>query len=106
MKIVVTGGAGFIGSHIVDNYINLRHKVWIIDNLSTGKKENINPEAEFVNLDIRDSKKVNEFFSSIKPNILSHHAAQLDVRKSVSDPVYDAEVNIIGLLNLLEAIQS
>lgn len=103
MKIVVTGGAGFIGSHIVDAYIKEGHKVYIIDNLSTGKKENLNLKAKFFESDIRDAKKIDELFKSIKPDILSHHAAQLDVRKSVSDPIYDAEVNIIGLLNLLES---
>lgn len=103
MKIIVTGGAGFIGSHIVDKYIKLGHEVYIIDNLSTGKKENINPKADFYSFDIRDEDKIVSFFEKVKPDLLNHHAAQLDVRKSVADPVYDAEVNIIGLLNLLEA---
>ncbi len=103
MKIVVTGGAGFIGSHIVDGYLEAGHQVFVMDNLTTGKLININPKAYFFKVDIRDRKKVREIFSQIKPDLLNHQAAQLDVRKSVSDPVYDAEVNILGLLNLMEA---
>ncbi len=103
MKILVTGGAGFIGSHIVDRYIAEGHTVYVIDNLSTGKKENLNSKASFYHLDIRDKEKIDGLFNKVKPEILSHHAAQLDVRKSVADPVFDTEVNIIGLLNLLEA---
>lgn len=101
MNILVTGGAGFIGSHIVDNYINLGYKVTIIDNLSTGKKENINPKANFVNLDIKD-EKISEVFASKKFDIVSHQAAQMDVRVSVNDPKFDAENNILGSLNLYE----
>lgn len=103
MKILVTGGAGFIGSHVVDQYIKEGHEVFIIDNLTTGKKENLNFQASFHNIDIRDRKAIESFFKEVKPDILNHHAAQLNVRKSVADPSYDAQVNIIGLLNLLEA---
>lgn len=103
MKIIITGGAGFIGSNVADQYIKDGHEVVIIDNLQTGKKENINPKAVFYNIDIRDSVKIREIFQKIKPDILNHHAAQLDVRKSVKDPLFDAGINIIGLLNLLEA---
>lgn len=103
MKIIITGGAGFIGSHIVDQYIKLGHEVYVIDSLSTGKKENINPQAKFHQADIRDKEKINDIFKKVKPDLLNHHAAQLDVRKSVADPIFDAEINIIGLLNLLEA---
>lgn len=103
MKIVITGGAGFIGSHIVDKYVEQGHDVVILDNLSTGRKENINPKATFFKIDIREKKEVDKVFQQFKPEILNHHAAQLDVRKSVANPTYDAQVNIVGLLNLLEA---
>lgn len=102
MKILITGGAGFIASHICDKYIDLGHKVIVCDNLSTGKKENLNPRAEFHPLDVRD-KQIQELIKNEKPDIINHHAAQLDVRKSVADPLFDAEVNILGLLNVLEA---
>ncbi len=101
-KILVTGGAGFIASHIVDKYISEGHPVVVIDNLSSGKKENINPEAKFYNVDITDKEKISEIFEKEKPDIVNHHAAQIDVRKSVSEPVFDANINIIGSLNLLE----
>ncbi len=103
MKIMVTGGAGFIGSHIVDAYIIRGHKVCIIDDLSTGKKENINPKATFHQLDIRDASSVEQVFQRERCQVLNHHAAQMDVRRSVADPAFDASVNIIGILNLLEA---
>ncbi|MEK7671869.1 MAG: NAD-dependent epimerase/dehydratase family protein, partial [Bacteroidota bacterium] len=88
MKILVTGGAGFIGSHIVDEYIKLGHQVSIIDDLSTGRKMNINPAAKFYEADIRDAVKVKEIFEKEKFDVMNHHAAQMDVRKSVEDPVY------------------
>lgn len=103
MKILVTGGAGFIGSHVVDGYIKLGHKVVIIDDLSTGRREFINPKAKFYKADIRDRIKVEEIFNIEKPKILNHHGAQISVRDSVDDPIFDAGVNIIGLLNLLES---
>ena len=102
MKILVTGGAGFIGSHIVDAYINDGHEVVVIDNLSTGKKENLNPKAKFYQLDIC-SPEVEEIFKAERPEVLNHHAAQIDVRKSVADPTFDCKVNILGFLNLMEA---
>lgn len=101
MKIIVTGGAGFIGSHVVDRYINDGYEVIVIDNLSTGKKENINPHARFYNIDIRD-KEIEAIFKKERPEIVNHHAAQMDVRLSTEDPIFDAEVNIIGTINLLE----
>lgn len=103
MKILVTGGAGFIASHISDKFIEQGHEVIICDNLSTGKKQNINSKAEFHNIDIREKNQIRELIRSEQPDVISHHAAQLDVRKSVADPVYDAEVNILGFLNILEA---
>lgn len=103
MKILVTGGAGFIASHLVDRYLNLGHDVAIIDNFTTGKRENLNPKARLYEVDVRDSKAVADVFNREKPDVLNHHAAQMDVRKSVADPIYDAQVNILGLLNLLDA---
>lgn len=103
MKILVTGGAGFIASHIVDEYVKLGHEVSIIDNLSTGRRMNINPAATFYEADIRDAARVREIFERERFDVVNHHAAQMDVRKSVEDPVYDASVNIIGVLTLLEA---
>src|SRR5687767_3675091 len=99
MKILVTGGAGFIGSNIVDAYIADGHEVAILDNLATGFKENVNSRAKFFECDIRDEPSVARCFDEFKPDAVSHHAAQLDVRKAVSDPVYDASVNIGGALN-------
>ncbi|HON73435.1 MAG TPA: NAD-dependent epimerase/dehydratase family protein, partial [bacterium] len=102
MRIIVTGGAGFIASHVVDAFIKDGHTVGVVDNLSSGKRENINPAAMFFEVDIRDKEKLDEVFDSFKPDIIDHHAAQINVRYSVEDPVYDASVNIIGSLNLLE----
>jgi UDP-glucose 4-epimerase len=101
MKILVTGGAGFIGSHVVDAYLELGHEVVVVDNLSSGSIENLNPKAKFYKMDIRDSD-IEDLFKNEKPDIVNHHAAQMDVRKSVEDPIYDADVNIIGSLNLLQ----
>jgi UDP-glucose 4-epimerase len=101
MKILVTGGAGFIGSHIVDAYISLGHQVVVVDDLSTGNKENLNPQAEFFRLHIQ-SEKIGELFAKFKFDVVNHHAAQMDVRKSVADPIYDAKINVLGMLNLLE----
>lgn len=103
MKILVTGGAGFIASHIVDAYIADGHDVVIIDDLSTGKEKFINPKAKFYKADIRNKDKIEEIFKKEKPEVLNHHAAQISVRESVADPANDAQINILGLLNLLEA---
>jgi UDP-glucose 4-epimerase len=102
VKILVTGGAGFIASNIVDAYIAAGHEVAVADNLTTGKKENLNPKAEFFPVDIRDPRLA-EVINEFAPDIINHHAAQIDVRKSVSDPVFNAEVNELGTLNLLNA---
>lgn len=102
MKILITGGAGFIGSHVADLLIENNFDVSIVDNLSSGKLENINPKARFYKCDARDS----EIFKIIeieKPQIVIHNAAQLSVRNSVDDPLNDASINIIGGLNVLEA---
>ncbi len=103
MKILVTGGAGFIGSQIVDAYLALGHQVVILDNFSTGKERNVNPKAKLVRGDIRDGKEVRDLFVEERFDAVNHHAAQMDVRRSVDDPVYDASVNILGVLNLLES---
>ena len=102
MKILITGGAGFIGSHITDLLIEKGHEVAIVDSLVTGKKENINPKAAFYQKDIVD-KDIDQLFLRIRPDILIHHAAQIKVNNSVVDPMYDAEVNILGSINLLNA---
>ncbi|MCS7152220.1 MAG: SDR family oxidoreductase [Endomicrobia bacterium] len=102
MKILITGGAGFIGSHIVDACIKRGWDVIVVDNLATGKIENLNPAAKFYNVDITNFNKLEEIFKKEKPSIVNHHAAQIDVRKSVANPQYDADVNIVGSLNLLE----
>jgi len=101
MKILVTGGAGFIGSNIVDAYIEGGHDVVVVDDLSSGKKRNLNPKAKLKVLDIRDPGLA-EVFKSTRFDVINHHAAQMDVRRSVADPKFDASVNIIGMLNLFE----
>jgi len=100
--VVVTGGAGFIGSNIADAYLARGWRVTIIDNLITGKQRNVNPRADFHQLDIRDQAAA-DLIRELKPDVISHHAAQMDVRKSVDDPAADADVNVIGTLRLLEA---
>jgi UDP-glucose 4-epimerase len=97
----VTGGAGFIASHIVDAYIQEGHDVVVVDDLSGGNKNNVNPKARFVHLDIRD-KKLDAVFGSGKFDVVNHHAAQMDVRRSVADPQFDASVNVLGGLNVFE----
>lgn len=102
MKILITGGAGFIGSQVADAYLQAGHAVVILDNLSTGRRRNLNPAARFVEGDIRDADLVRRLFSEERFDVLNHHAAQMDVRRSVSDPVYDASVNLLGVLTLME----
>jgi len=102
MKILVTGGAGFIGSNVVDALVIEGHEVAILDNLSTGRKENLNPNAKFYNVDITYFEGVEKVFKDFKPEILYHLAAQIDVRKSVSDPVFDGRINVLGSINLFK----
>ncbi len=101
MKILVTGGCGFIGSHITDAYINAGHEVVVVDDLSTGDKKNLNPSARFYHKDINDLE-IGRIFKEHKFDIVNHHAAQINVRTSVENPVKDARVNIIGSLNLID----
>ncbi len=102
MKILITGGAGFIGSHVTDLLIDNAHEILIIDNLSTGKKENINPKAKFYLEDLSNHNKIKKIIEKEKPEIIYHFAAQIDVRKSVENPVEDAKINIVNTINLLE----
>ena len=102
MKILVTGGAGFIASHIVEGYIEEGHDVVIVDNLSTGKQKNVNEKATLYNVDIRDLQKLQEVFEKEKPDVVNHHAAQASAEFSVGKPIEDYEINILGLINLLE----
>ncbi len=103
MRILVTGGAGFIGSHVVDRFVALGHEVAIFDNLSTGQREFVNPRARLYECDITDAAAVERCVAEWKPVIVDHHAAQIDVRHSVDDPVFDARTNILGALELLQA---
>jgi UDP-glucose 4-epimerase len=102
ITILVTGGAGFIGSHIVDLLIKNNYQVVIVDNLSSGREENINQRARFHKLDIRDQKGLAEVFEQEKPDYVCHEAAQISVSFSIRDPLFDAQTNILGSLNLLQ----
>ena len=101
MKILVTGGAGFIGSNIVDAYLAQGHEVFVVDDLSSGNLENLAPAAKFFKIDVRDPE-IEKIFRENKFDVVNHLAAQMDVRRSVADPLFDASVNILGTLNLLE----
>jgi UDP-glucose 4-epimerase len=101
MKILVTGGAGFIGSHVVDAYLRAGHEVLVVDDLSSGRMENLSGDARLRRIDIRDPA-ARTLVREERPDVLNHHAAQMDVRRSVADPRFDADVNLLGLLNVLE----
>ncbi|MGC2423101.1 MAG: NAD-dependent epimerase/dehydratase family protein [Nitrospirota bacterium] len=101
MKILITGGAGFIGSHITDAAIDAGMEVVIVDNLFTGKRENLNPCAKFYLADIRH-KDIADIFADEKPDVVCHHAAQVSVRNSVEDPCTDAEINVVGSINVID----
>ncbi len=102
MKILVTGGAGFIGSHIIDVLVENKHNVVIIDNLSSGFEYNVDKDAKLIKADINDFDKIKKIFYEEKPEIIYHLAAQIDVRKSVLDPIFDAQTNIMATLNLIK----
>jgi UDP-glucose 4-epimerase len=101
VNILVTGGAGFIGSHVVDLYLEHGHRVAVVDDLSTGHRRNLNPRATFYEADIRGPEMAS-IFELERPEIVNHHAAQMDVRRSVAEPELDAGINILGSINLLE----
>jgi UDP-glucose 4-epimerase len=103
VKILVTGGAGFIGSHVVDAYVAAGHEVAVLDNLTTGREDNVNPAAHLHRVDVRDLGQVRSAIASFRPEVVNHHAAQSEVPKSVADPGYDAHVNVVGGLNVLKA---
>ena len=100
--VLVTGGAGFIGSHLVDAYLERGWRVSIIDNLSTGERANVNPAAEFHEADLRDSSTA-ALVKRLRPDVVNHQAAQVDLRKSVADPGGDAEINVVASVRLLQA---
>ena len=102
MRITVTGGAGFIGSHLVDRLIEDGHTVQVIDNLYTGNKEFVHSKAQFVELDIRDPK-LYSVLEEFRPDYIFHEAAQTEVSTSMSDPMLDCDINLMGLINLLNA---
>lgn len=101
----MTGGAGFIASHIQDAYIAQGHEVAVLDNLSSGQKENLHPQAKFYEMDIRDPQ-LKTVLEEFQPEIINHHAAQINVRHSVENPAEDCEINALGLINLMEAARS
>src|SRR5277367_2095493 len=104
MRILVTGGAGFIGSHTVDALVaDGAGEVSVLDDLSAGKRKQVNPKATFYQTDLRDGAAVAAVVEQARPEVIIHLAAQMDVRRSVADPAFDAQVNLVGFLNLMEA---
>ncbi|MGD0999141.1 MAG: NAD-dependent epimerase/dehydratase family protein [Candidatus Brocadiia bacterium] len=102
MRILVTGGAGFIGSHVADRYIELGHQVAVLDDLSSGKPENVNPRAKLFRMSLLDERLAGAF-DEFRPEVVSHHAAQVNVRRSVDAPEFDATVNVVGSVRLFQA---
>jgi len=103
LRILVTGGAGFIGSNVADRFVELGHEVAVFDDLSSGFREFVPARAKFFQGDLADASAVDRVVAEFQPEIVDHHAAQIDVRKSVTDPVWDARVNILGTIGLLQA---
>jgi UDP-glucose 4-epimerase len=103
VRILVTGGAGFIGSNVADRFVALGHEVAVFDNLSSGFREFVPAKAAFFEGDLADAAAVDHAIGSFRPDVVDHHAAQIDVRKSVADPVFDARVNILGSIGMLQA---
>ncbi len=103
MRILVTGGAGFIGSHVVDGCLAQGHEVAVFDNLSTGREEFVDPRARLVVGDLAEPGDIERCIAEFRPDLVNHHAAQIDVRRSVSDPALDARVNILGSIAMLES---
>lgn len=102
MKILVTGGAGFIGSHVVDALVREGHQVVVVDDLSMGRREQVSPAARFHQVDIRQRDAIGEVFRAERPELINHHAAQGNLRRSMEEPSFDASVNTVGSLILLE----
>ena len=102
MRVLVTGGAGFIGSHLVDGLIEAGHEVAVVDDLTTGKAHNVNPDARMYQVNITDRDALEEVFAQVRPEVVNHHAARTSVRNSMRRPSEDASVNIMGSINLLE----
>ena len=102
MKILVTGGAGFIASHVVDALVKKGEEVAVVDDLSMGRREHVHPSARFYRVDIRDRRALEEVFRAERPELVNHHAAQGNLRRSMTEPSFDASVNILGSLNLIE----
>ncbi len=103
MKVLITGGAGFIASHVADAYVAAGHEVIVLDNLSTGKEEYLAKGVTFVQADITDRDTITQVITEHRPDVINHHAAHIQVGYSVKNPQFDAENNIIGLLNIMEA---
>jgi UDP-glucose 4-epimerase len=107
VRVLVTGGAGFIGSHVAEGFLADGHEVAVLDNLSTGFRRNVPAAAQFYHGDIREAEFLRRVFEEFRPEVVDHHAAQMDVRKSLVDPVFDAETNILGSLKLiLESVRT
>src|SRR5262245_12209302 len=104
-SVLITGGAGFIGSHVTETFLASGYDVNVVDNLATGKRENVDDRAMLYELDIRSGES-GSLMSDLRPDVIVHLAAQIDVRKSVADPLYDASVNILGTVTLLESIRA
>ncbi len=102
MKILITGGAGFIASHLVDAYLKSGHRVVIVDDLSVGKKEQLHPDAQFYQVSVTDAAGLRTVFEKERPEVINHHAAQKFLRRSVEFPAEDAEINILGSINLMD----
>jgi UDP-glucose 4-epimerase len=102
MKVIVTGGAGFIGSHIVDALIARGHSPFVIDDFSTGSRDNLPSHVPVYDVDIRDNAKLSPIFDEIRPDAVSHQAAQMSVSRSMREPIFDAQVNVMGLLNVFD----
>jgi UDP-glucose 4-epimerase len=103
MRVIVTGGAGFIGSHLVDALLSAGHQPFVIDDLSSGSRENLPADVPCFEVDVRDAQAVAKVFAEVKPEAVSHQAAQMSVSRSVREPRFDAEVNVLGLINTLDA---
>jgi len=103
VRILVTGGAGFIGSNVADRFVTLGHEVAVFDNLSSGFREFVHPKARFYDGDLADGSAVARCLADFRPDVVDHHAAQIDVRHSVIDPIHDALVNVLGSIGLLQA---